>query len=462
MCALTTGGTRTSAREGHMSRQTWERVLELAVSVGKLNLSGWGENFSNPSFLDMLRELDTLGVPYNFNTNGTAVTPEIATVLAGLDNLFQVNISIDSPDPRIYREIRGVDLTRVLDNLRLLSRELGSPNRVTVSSVVMEDNIESLADFPAVLEDAGVTGYFLQGMLDLSEGLKKEQPGLDAATVERIRSIRDECRSRNITVDLLPYLQALMQGTAPYIWGKMPTDLARAVEESRDGLRDTRQCLSPWDHIFVNRDGEVMPCCICPMWKPGSPEESGVMGNINDGGFQEVWASEKFTSFRKRLLEGPPPGMCANCPVTSSGPHFYELYQGAIDFAACNVRGERVHLFVENTGRAAWTTETRLDVGTALPRDRQSSLLDNSWINPERVATIEEARVEPSEKANIHFVVSPEEARGPRPEVFQLVADRICWIRDTQFEVRVEGDRRGRPRARVLPWPRPSDHAKGD
>jgi hypothetical protein len=146
--------------------------------------------------------------------------------------------------------------------------------------------------------------------------------------------------------------------------------------------------------------------------------------------------------------------MCGNCPVTSSGPHFFNLFQAAIDFDACRVRGTRVHLVVENTGLAAWTPETRLNVGTSLNRDRRSRLYDSSWINRERAATIDEARVEPGGKANIHLKVSPGPDNGCRPEVFQLVADRIGWIRDAQFEIRIEEDRRGRPVARVLPWPR--------
>src|SRR5215813_3526562 len=106
MCALVTGGTRSSAVAGHMAESLWPRILEAAREAGHVNVNGWGENFSHPGFLGFLEDLDRLGVSTNFSTNGTYLTPPTVARLAKLAKLALINVSIDSPDPEVFRAIR--------------------------------------------------------------------------------------------------------------------------------------------------------------------------------------------------------------------------------------------------------------------------------------------------------------------------------------------------------------------
>ena len=52
MCLLTKHNR--GATGGHMEPDTWKRVCEFAPLANKINVSGFGEIFSNPKLLEML------------------------------------------------------------------------------------------------------------------------------------------------------------------------------------------------------------------------------------------------------------------------------------------------------------------------------------------------------------------------------------------------------------------------
>ena len=99
MCPLTTEGTGSSLKAGHLSEILWEDLVPLAREVGLVIISGYGEPLTNPRCLALLRQLDSHGVNMGMATNGTALSPRICTELAQLSHLIHINISIDSPDP---------------------------------------------------------------------------------------------------------------------------------------------------------------------------------------------------------------------------------------------------------------------------------------------------------------------------------------------------------------------------
>jgi MoaA/NifB/PqqE/SkfB family radical SAM enzyme len=114
MCPLTTKGTGSSLKAGHLSEVLWDDLAPLAREVGLVIISGYGEPLTNPRCLTLLRQLDAHGVNMGMATNGTALSPRICSELAQLSHLNHINVSIDSPDPAIYREIRGGDVQNAL------------------------------------------------------------------------------------------------------------------------------------------------------------------------------------------------------------------------------------------------------------------------------------------------------------------------------------------------------------
>jgi radical SAM protein with 4Fe4S-binding SPASM domain len=433
MCALSGSGTRSSLVSGDIGEVVWKRILEVAPRIGYININGWGENFSNPRFLEFLSDLDALEVPVCFTTNGTYMTPEIARRLGELSNLDRITVSIDSPDPHVFRAIRGISLEPVMHGLRSLLENYPRPGDVVVCSVVSDQTLPSLRAFPALLASLGSTNYVLLGLVDNGGSVTRDGLSEELAT-KIIAEIGTECAASGINFLVHPYLANRLLGD--------PTSLspkARAfVEPYRPALKATRQCSSPWEHLFINRNGQVLPCCNCSPWEHTGEENDAILGDLRDQSFDEVWASGRLRSFQDRLRRGDLPGVCENCGVTSTGPHFFDVLSARLELEECQRYGHTFRLAFRNTGAATWTTETHLRIGTTRPRDRVSNHRHRSWLAPNRIVSLLDSPVAPGELGNFLFRIAPIPFRGevPRPERFQLVAEGVCWLPNTEFELR--------------------------
>lgn len=94
--------------------------------------------------------------------------------------------------------------------------------------------------------------------------------------------------------------------------------------------------------------------------------------------------------------------------------------------------GDEIELSVsfKNTGNTVWKKKGShaVHLGTALPNDRESSLyIKGNWINPARVAELEEEEVLPGDTGTFKFLVSSRYRRRYE-ENFQLVMEDYGWI----------------------------------
>jgi len=64
-------------------------------------------------------------------------------------------------------------------------------------------------------------------------------------------------------------------------------------------------CILPWSHMYVNPDGNVLPCCIGKWDKP--------LGNTKHNTIKEIWNSEAYKKLRLALLNGEQPNECSQC-----------------------------------------------------------------------------------------------------------------------------------------------------
>lgn len=422
MCPLTLEGVPSSLRPGHMQELTWERVRELACWVGRVNLTGYGEPLTNPRFLTCLEELDKLGVFTGFSTNGFFLQPATVARLNALRHLVHVNVSIDSPDPGIYREIRGGELERALSGLRHLAAGLRPPKRVSVSSLVLASNLASLADFPRLLAALGVREYLLQGLIDWNPDLQLEHLVHGGRLPDQLEHIRAACREHGVTLEFQPDVRLDLELRHP--------TTARQLYHGATELsaKQTRQCCVPWDQPFINKDGQVFPCCYA--------DASAVMGDLRRQRFSEIWNGPRFHQFRHDLLSGTnAPAICRRCTAVPIGPHPLNEYAARVMPRLSVLRGRtRLRLVVRNIGQATWTQQTRLRIGTADRRDRESALWHPTWLTPNRVATFREREVPPGGLATFSFMVTP--GRGACSETFQLLVEGVCWLPHTRFVVR--------------------------
>ncbi len=425
MCPLTSRATLSSHDPGAMSDVVWERVVEAGVMAGAAVVAGFGELLLNRDWLDRLAALDAAGVQMGLSTNGALLSPEKVAALVSLKNLRQINISVDSPDPAIYRAIRGGAVGPVLRGLKWLMAAMDDPTRVTVSSVMMERNVASLVDLPRILAGLGVRVYFLQGLVELNPRVQEEHLFLHDAMGVHLEAIRRACHEAGIELRLsMPQRLELEL--------ERPTEArARYHAQTPTDSSWTRQCAVPWEIPFVNKDGLVFPCCNA------STTPDAIVGDLRQQCFSEVWRGDALRQFRTALLDGSTtPAVCRGCATAPWGIHPYVAYAAMLLNERSRLTDPRhVKLVVLNTGRATWTRATRLHVGTAAPRDHYSPFFRKSWLSPTRVGTFLEDEVRPGQEATFEFMLARPLASLQTTERFQLVVEGVCWLPGTRFEV---------------------------
>ncbi|MCB9680078.1 MAG: radical SAM protein [Alphaproteobacteria bacterium] len=233
--------------------ETFEATLAAFPELRHVELQGEGESILHPRFLDMVDALRARDVQVSFITNGSLLKPAVVDRLldAGVD---KISVSIESPDPVAFQQIRGGKLDKVLRNLEHLMaerRRRGLDRPVVGLSVTVLQRTRN--DLPAILAlyrrlglDGGVTLQPLQEMDSYAQhyGDAVAAEALDAATVERIWIA---------------------------FWAN--ADL-RAIEASRGAVRGFydelmegwRPALGTCPYLdrglYVHRTGDVTPCCM--------------------------------------------------------------------------------------------------------------------------------------------------------------------------------------------------------
>jgi radical SAM protein with 4Fe4S-binding SPASM domain len=70
-----------------------------------------------------------------------------------------------------------------------------------------------------------------------------------------------------------------------------------------------RECLWPWQGIYITVKGDIKPCCSRAYCTDAS------FGNIYKTNFNSIWHGRDYINFRKGLQgQGPVPLICRGCP----------------------------------------------------------------------------------------------------------------------------------------------------
>jgi radical SAM protein with 4Fe4S-binding SPASM domain len=431
MCPLTTGTSSSSGAPGPMHDLVFDEVLRVARRCRSVILAGYGEPLTNPQCLPMLRRLDAEGIGVAIATNGLALSSAVARELVALQHLSLINVSIDSPDPKTYSDVRGGNVRRALQGLRNLMAVIDDPNRVVVSSVAMESNLASLVAFPALLEELGVKRFGLQAVMDYTEyafGHRlRDHPELEAT----LHEIEIACAAHDIELELSVPDRTRDDFDDPARSG------TRFYGSDKWDDRFTRQCNVPWDIPFIDKDGRVFACCFA-----GSAGERQ-LGQIGPDSFDDIWTGVNFRQFRRDIVDGATtPDICRRCSIAPIGIHLFKTWAAVIVGEDVELRDDStaiVSLSVLNAGEQTWTREHQIRVATSAPRDSTTTPLTHpAWLSPNRPATMREELVPPGERATFAFPVVVARAAA-HSGAFELVADDICWLPNTRFTVTVHG-----------------------
>lgn len=267
--------------EKHMSPAELRRVLDAFPSVRKIELQGLGEVFLNPCVFELVREAAGRGVQVHTFSNASRIERDTAFEIVE-SGLALINFSLDGADEPTFRRLRkGGTLRRYrrcVTNLVEARGALGAAHpQIGVMTVLSKENYRQIPKMLAIAEELGVDSLTFTKM---NAGDKQELEPLQLGAAERawIRS-------------LPPY-----RGKLEVVWAYAPWT-----------KKERMDCYWPRHMSYVTVEGDVTPCCNYY----DSREIS--FGNVHRQDGAEIWNSEGYREFRRRLMSGDLPPRCRTC-----------------------------------------------------------------------------------------------------------------------------------------------------
>jgi MoaA/NifB/PqqE/SkfB family radical SAM enzyme len=285
--------------EAPLDLDFFRRLVDDLASLGcrKIHLSG-GEPTLRPNLEVIIRHIHDRGIRPTMTTNATLIDRDRAYSLAEA-GLRKVNISLDSPDPAIHDQIRGVTgawikATAGFGYLRPWLR----PGSMQINTVVNQLNYRSLVHLPQLAASLGADRLNLIAMDEHTDDLQ--------------RLTRDQIHVYNEDVAPAIAQEGMKLGLIEhprqaYIFGQTATAIAQSRSgKYAQGYYDTHPCYAVWTHALIDRVGRVSVCCMLPN-KP-------VIGDLRTTSFAEIWTGETFANLR-RLHNLPLFEACRHCDM---------------------------------------------------------------------------------------------------------------------------------------------------
>ena len=269
-----------------LNTDQWMKIIdELAeLKIFQIKILA-GEPLIRHDFKTLLQHIVRCGMRFTLNTNGTLLTEDIASFIAGTKRADEVQVSLDGLEKQ-HDEIRGKGNWRKAVNAVKLLEELGVP--VKINMVLTTSNYHSCNEAGRFfLEELGVKSLrissvsdqfselepahgklsdrqYVQAMLQILE-LKKQYPNLTSSFLDRHRQINHPCNEAGC-----------------------------------------RRCSTPYKSITILADGAVAACPNAPGY---------ILGWCGRDNLREIWqTSQVLADFRKQIDAGMAlDGECQEC-----------------------------------------------------------------------------------------------------------------------------------------------------
>jgi radical SAM protein with 4Fe4S-binding SPASM domain len=258
--------------QGLLSPERFTAIVdEVANEVFYLQLFFQGEPFINNRLDDMLRYAHSRRMYTAVSTNAHYLRSEVIEGLldAGLDRLI---VSIDGMTQDVYEEYRvGGSLGGVLDAVRRVDVERRRRGRACRTELVLQMLVtkQSEAHIPLLKDFA--------------------------------RTVHAETALKTMQVYSIEGAERFLP--ADPAWSRY--DVVDGVLRIRGKMHN--RCVRLWERSVITWDGVVVPCCF-------DKDAEYPLGTLNEASFGQIWQSESYHDFRKRILHGRQSiDMCTNC-----------------------------------------------------------------------------------------------------------------------------------------------------
>lgn len=317
------------------SRQAGYKTMDLDLSrfedilgdlktrkVSLVSVHGHGETTIVNQWYNYCERLLEQGMRLDITTNlAKPLSHDEARILS---RFAWINVSCDTVDTELFKQLRrGADIRTIIRNMRVIREEALARGRRLPDfgwSVVVSDKtvfgLPDLAAFGLAQDVRRFTfcnlveypslddGFSVRPIARLSEKELGRVPGLIRHVSETIRRHGAECEIQEPLIDSLN--APLGKSRIAY----SPSDISHALKGSESGASFlhgetwTRDCLDPWDVVFIGADGSVRPCCVT----------RETVGEWHDGpGLNVLLDNSATKAYRQGLITGRLKKPCLNC-----------------------------------------------------------------------------------------------------------------------------------------------------
>lgn len=256
-----------------LSKNKIKKLLSSVKEKGVKNiyLFGIGEPLLYPidDLVEIINYASKIAPCVSFATNGSLLKGEIARKLAN-SKLTDIRISVDSPNPKVYKKIRNFDLKIIKENIKYFTSISKIP--VRIQSVLTKETERDFTKLPEFCKEVGAKKLYVNKLHETND-----YKGLvdDVKKVETIEEIlKEKCKKYNIELGLNLIDETIIKN-------------------------ENVICMEPFYKIFINSEGYLTPCSVMPHVK---------LKKCND--IMKLWNSEEMINFRKRVISGDYPKWC--------------------------------------------------------------------------------------------------------------------------------------------------------
>lgn len=267
-------------------------ALDEYPGLQHIELQGEGEPLLHPQLLPMMERARERGIKVSFITNGSLLSDAVIERILDLAP-EKFYVSMESADPRLFQEIRGGKLEKVLRGLEALmtrrrERGLARPS-VGLAVTVMKKTRSELPAIRALYERLGLDG------------------GISVQSLQTMDSY-----TQHYGEDLRAQLLSSAEKAELFAGAKANPAARSSITGFYDhllmGFRATRR-RCPWLErgLYVNAKGDITACCMI------KDTERYALGRLGETPAEEVLA--KRDALREELASGKMPVPCRGCTL---------------------------------------------------------------------------------------------------------------------------------------------------
>lgn len=269
------------------------RMGDFIAGAEKVTFTGFGEILWVPGieeFLDYLNERlpETEKI---FTTNGTPLRPAVVERL--LKSRYVIQVSLHASRADIHEELTQLkgQFDEIVGKVRELARlrderRLGHRLHIELVNILVNRNLDDLPAFLRLAWELKVQGARCQYVTMFSPEHIAMSPFFDQEKANRavLRAQGAVEALRGLEPDRAFHVQL------PPLFGS--------------GGGQTQVCYDPWQHVYVELQGSVLPCCF---WGEH-------VGNLKKGDeLSNIWNGAFYKELRRGMAEGDPHPWCKSC-----------------------------------------------------------------------------------------------------------------------------------------------------